>query len=130
MCNGGVGGGGVNTLKTHCGVYQPRLPLPPERVGLLRTSQAKGQTHLQHFKCLPRHKNALTAAEYVNIALIKGLWNRKMPRKGCDPEPVLIGGEEGGAEEEAGDGGVGGLGELRSDSYHRRSSRLRRTFAC
>ena len=94
MCNGcgGVGGGGVNILKTHYGVYQ-RGSLDysyHQRVGLLRISQAKGQTHLQHFKCL-RHKNALSTVKYVNIALIKGLWNRKMPRKGYDPEPVLIG---------------------------------------
>lgn len=83
---------GVNTLKTHYGAYQ-RCSLDysyHQRVRLLRISQAKGQTHLQHFKCL-RHKNALSTVKYVNIALIKGLWNCKMPRKGYDLEPVLIG---------------------------------------
>lgn len=97
---------GVNILKTHYGAYQ-RGSLDysyHQRVRLLRISQAKGQTHLQHFKCL-RHKNALSTVEYVNIALIKGLWNRKMPRKGYDPEPVLIG-EWGGGRE--GDGGRAG----------------------
>lgn len=83
---------GVNALKTHYGAHQ-RCSLDcsyHQRVRLLRISQAKGQTHLQHFKCL-RHKNALSTVKYVNIALIKGLWNCKMPRKGYDPEPVLIG---------------------------------------
>lgn len=89
---GSVGSGGVNILKTHHGVYQcGSLDYSyHQRVQLLRISQAKGQTHLQHFKCL-WHKNALSTVKYVNIALIKGLWNRKMPRKGYDPEPVLIG---------------------------------------
>lgn len=93
-------GGGVNILKTHRGSYQDgSLEYSyHQRVRLLRISQAKGQMHLQHFKCL-RHKNALTTVKYVNIALIKGLWNRKMPRKGYDPEPVLIG-ECGEGEEE------------------------------
>lgn len=89
---------GVYVLKTHYSTHQ-RCSLDysyHQRVRLLRISQAKGQTHLQHFKCL-RHKNALSTVKYVNIALIKGLWNCKMPRKGYDPEPVLIGEwEEGG----------------------------------
>ena len=106
---------GVNTLETQHGAYQ-RCSLDysyHQRVRLLRISQAKGQTHLQHFKCL-RHKNALSTVKYVNTALIKGLWNCKMPRKGYDPEPVLIGerGEvemmEGGL---SGGGGGGGGGE-------------------
>lgn len=49
-------------------------------------------------------QNALATVKYVNIALIKGLWNRKMPRKGYDPEPVLIGERAGGEERERGCG--------------------------
>lgn len=78
-------------LNTHYGAYQ-RCILDysyHQRVRLLRVSQAKGQMHLQHFKCL-RHKNARSTVKYVNIALIKELWNCKMPRKGYDLEPVLI----------------------------------------
>lgn len=139
MCNGcgSAGGGGVNILKTHYGAYQHgSLDYSyHQRVRLLRISQAKGQTHLQHFKCL-RHKNALSTVKYVNIALIKGLWNRKMPRKGYDPEPVLIGEWGRGRKRRwwrecwglSCGGGVGG--EWRSDSYHRRFSCLRRTFTC
>lgn len=99
---------GVNILKTHYGAYQcGSLDYSyHQRVRLLRISQAKGQTHLQHFKCL-RHKNALSAVKYVNIALIKGLWNLKMPRKGYDPEPVLIGEGGRGEEEEVMEGGLG-----------------------